>query len=137
MTEAICVFLWARVSDSVGRKPVIMFGSLGLTVAVICFGFSKTLLGVMASRALQGKIPSSQGRFKCKEPCRSLKWQHWCSKGNVDRSVLRSPIPCPNPLVIILFVRLQILPIVPRLSPSPLSCTSNSSFSWQGEQVLT
>jgi MFS family permease len=55
VTEAIFVFFWARVSDKIGRKPVILFGSLGLSVALMSFGFSKTLFGVMASRALQGE----------------------------------------------------------------------------------
>ena len=55
VTEAIFVFFWARVSDKVGRKPVILFGSFGLSIALLFFGFSSTLFGVMASRALQGK----------------------------------------------------------------------------------
>ena len=49
------MFFWARVSDKIGRKPVILFGSFGLSLALTCFGFSKTLFGVMASRALQGE----------------------------------------------------------------------------------
>ena len=53
------MFFWARVSDKVGRKPVILFGSLGLSIALLCFGFSTTLFGVMASRALQGTPLSS------------------------------------------------------------------------------
>ena len=57
-TEAIFVFFWARVSDKIGRKPVVLFGSLSLALALTCFGFSKTLFGVMASRALQGRYDS-------------------------------------------------------------------------------
>ncbi|KAF8587553.1 MFS general substrate transporter [Ramaria rubella] len=61
VTEAIFVFFWARVSDKVGRKPVILFGSFGLSIALLCFGLSTSLFGVMASRALQGALNGNTG----------------------------------------------------------------------------
>ena len=41
-TEAIAVLQWGRISDHVGRKPVILFGLLGTTLSMLAFGLSHT-----------------------------------------------------------------------------------------------
>ena len=38
----MAVMQWSRLSDRIGRKPVILFGLSGLSVSMTCFGLSKT-----------------------------------------------------------------------------------------------
>ncbi len=33
---------WSRVSDRIGRKPVLLTGLAGLCISMLCFGLSKT-----------------------------------------------------------------------------------------------
>ena len=40
--EAITVLQWGRLSDYIGRKPVILIGLLGTTVSILAFGLSRT-----------------------------------------------------------------------------------------------
>ncbi|KIJ26674.1 hypothetical protein M422DRAFT_236419 [Sphaerobolus stellatus SS14] len=61
LTEAIFVSIWAHLSDRVGRKPILLFGSLGLVCALISFGYSTTLAGVLVSRAMQGVLNGNIG----------------------------------------------------------------------------
>ena len=44
MTEAITVFHWSRLSDRIGRKPVLLIGMLGLIISMLCFGLSRTFI---------------------------------------------------------------------------------------------
>lgn len=38
----MAVMQWSRLSDRVGRKPVILIGLSGVCVSMACFGLSKT-----------------------------------------------------------------------------------------------
>ena len=40
--EASTVLQWGRLSDIIGRKPVLLKGTLGLVIATILFGLSRT-----------------------------------------------------------------------------------------------
>ena len=42
VTEALTVLQWSRVSDHIGRKPVILIGLLGTTLSMLAFGLSRT-----------------------------------------------------------------------------------------------
>ena len=43
--------------DRIGRKPVILFGLLGTTIATLFFGFaSKSFIGAVAARCLSGAL---------------------------------------------------------------------------------
>lgn len=55
-TQAFTVLHWSRLSDHVGRKPVILFGLLGLSLSMYCFGLSRTFTGLVLSRALNGAL---------------------------------------------------------------------------------
>lgn len=62
--ECLCVLHWGRLSDRVGRRPVILFGLFGLMLFMICFGLSKTLLQLIISRALAGALNANTGIIK-------------------------------------------------------------------------
>ena len=46
--------LWARVSDSIGRKPTLLMGAFAATLLAICFGFSGSVFTAVSIRALGG-----------------------------------------------------------------------------------
>ncbi|PSR72937.1 hypothetical protein PHLCEN_2v11174 [Hermanssonia centrifuga] len=63
-TQAMTVLHWSRLSDHVGRKPVIMIGLLGLSLSMYCFGLSKTFWGAVLSRSLNGALNGNIGVLK-------------------------------------------------------------------------
>ncbi|KAJ7690131.1 major facilitator superfamily domain-containing protein [Mycena rosella] len=63
-TQALTVLHWSRLSDRVGRKPVILVGLLGLSVSMYCFGLSRTFWGLVLSRSLNGALNGNIGVIK-------------------------------------------------------------------------
>ncbi|KAF8557103.1 MFS multidrug-resistance DHA1 sub-family [Imleria badia] len=63
-TQALTVLHWSRVSDHIGRKPVILTGLFGLAVSMYCFGLSKTIWGLVMSRSLNGALNGNIGVIK-------------------------------------------------------------------------
>jgi len=63
-TQAVTVLHWSRVSDHIGRKPVILTGLFGLSASMYCFGLSKTFWGLVMSRALNGALNGNTGVIK-------------------------------------------------------------------------
>ncbi|KAF9513230.1 hypothetical protein BS47DRAFT_1485747 [Hydnum rufescens UP504] len=53
-TECLCVLQWGRLSDVIGRRPVICVGLLGLTLSLTCIGLSRTFGALILSRSLLG-----------------------------------------------------------------------------------
>lgn len=41
LTEVVFVIQWSRLSDHIGRKPVLLIGMAGATVSMLCFGLSR------------------------------------------------------------------------------------------------
>jgi MFS family permease len=41
--EAVTVLQWSRLSDHIGRKPVLLLGLLGTVVSTVLFGLSRSL----------------------------------------------------------------------------------------------
>ncbi|EMD34106.1 hypothetical protein CERSUDRAFT_86859 [Gelatoporia subvermispora B] len=63
-TQAMTVLHWSRISDHVGRKPVIMTGLCGLSISMYCFGMSRTFWGLVLSRSLNGALNGNIGVLK-------------------------------------------------------------------------
>ncbi|KAK0501218.1 major facilitator superfamily domain-containing protein [Armillaria luteobubalina] len=64
LTQSMTVLQWSRVSDRVGRKPVILTGLFGLCISMYCFGLSKTFWGLVLSRSLNGALNGNIGVIK-------------------------------------------------------------------------
>ncbi|KAF8640289.1 hypothetical protein AX16_010184 [Volvariella volvacea WC 439] len=64
VTEAITVVYWGMASDIIGRRPILVLGPLGLTVAMFGFGLSKKFLPLLCFRALQGVFNGNIGVSK-------------------------------------------------------------------------
>lgn len=47
---------WGRLSDKIGRKPVLLCGLIGTAISVLAFGFSKNLSVALFARALGGLL---------------------------------------------------------------------------------
>lgn len=48
--------MWGRLSDKIGRKPVLLFGLAGTALSVIVFGFAPSLPVALFARALGGLL---------------------------------------------------------------------------------
>lgn len=55
---------WSRVSDRIGRKPVILVGLFGLSVSMYCFGLSRSFWELVISRSLAGALNGNIGVIK-------------------------------------------------------------------------
>jgi MFS family permease len=64
LTEACTIFHWTRVSDQVGRKPVLLIGLFGLSASMYCFGLSTTFWGLVVSRCFNGALNGNVGVMK-------------------------------------------------------------------------
>lgn len=53
--------LWGRISDKIGRKPVLVMGLVGTAISMVSFGFSKSLPAAIISRALGGLLNGNVG----------------------------------------------------------------------------
>ncbi|KAF9223893.1 MFS multidrug-resistance DHA1 sub-family [Gyrodon lividus] len=63
-TQALTVLHWSRVSDHIGRKPVVLTGLFGLSASMYCFGLARTFWGLVLSRALNGALNGNIGVMK-------------------------------------------------------------------------
>ncbi|KAJ5711936.1 hypothetical protein N7488_006092 [Penicillium malachiteum] len=52
---------WGRVSDSIGRKPVLIMGLIGTAMSMVAFGFAPNLATAMIARALGGLLNGNIG----------------------------------------------------------------------------
>ncbi|KAG1864914.1 major facilitator superfamily domain-containing protein [Suillus subluteus] len=55
-TEALTTFHWSRLSDLVGRKPILLIGLTGISISMYSFGLSRTFWSVILSRCLCGAL---------------------------------------------------------------------------------
>jgi MFS family permease len=54
-------FFWGWLSDQIGRKPVILMGTLLTAACFVAFGFCKTLWQAIIVQALMGLVNGNQG----------------------------------------------------------------------------
>ncbi|KAI0744127.1 MFS general substrate transporter [Daedaleopsis nitida] len=54
IAQFISMFLWGRLSDSIGRIPVMALGTAGTAVFTLLFGLSGSLTGVLMNRLFAG-----------------------------------------------------------------------------------
>lgn len=59
------ILQWGRLSDQIGRRPILLTGLFGLGLSMLCFGLSRTFWYVVASRALAGALNGNTGVIKC------------------------------------------------------------------------
>ncbi|KAF8269709.1 major facilitator superfamily domain-containing protein [Lactarius quietus] len=62
--ETITVLQWSRLSDKVGRKPVLLCGLLGTIASSVLFGLSRSLPALVFSRCLHGIFGGNAGAMK-------------------------------------------------------------------------
>ncbi|KAF8311494.1 MFS general substrate transporter [Clavulina sp. PMI_390] len=64
LTQALCILHWGRLSDRIGRRPVILIGLSGLTASMISFGFANSFIAVVFSRMIAGVLNGNVGVAK-------------------------------------------------------------------------
>jgi len=63
--ESFTVIFWGHLADSYGRRPILLFGPLGLSVAMVMFGTSTTFWPLVGWRCLQGVFNGNIGTIVC------------------------------------------------------------------------
>ncbi len=61
LAEFSCSMLWGKVSDRLGRKPIILTGLAGTGVSMLIFGFAPNLATAVFARALGGMLNGNIG----------------------------------------------------------------------------
>ncbi|KAF8640233.1 hypothetical protein AX16_010129 [Volvariella volvacea WC 439] len=64
LAEALTVVSWGRASDYFGRRPILLLGPFGLSVAMLSFGWSKHFWALVVSRCFQGVFNGNIGVSK-------------------------------------------------------------------------
>ncbi|KAJ7871414.1 major facilitator superfamily domain-containing protein [Mycena olivaceomarginata] len=54
ITQLLAIYNWSKLSDIIGRRPVVLYGTLGVVVTTLMFGLSDSLFAVIFLRALGG-----------------------------------------------------------------------------------
>ncbi|KAJ3571157.1 hypothetical protein NP233_g3936 [Leucocoprinus birnbaumii] len=62
--ECTTVFHWGRLSDQIGRRPVLLLGPLGLAFSLFAFGISKNFWVLLIARCAQGAFNGNMGVTK-------------------------------------------------------------------------
>ncbi|KAG1819413.1 major facilitator superfamily domain-containing protein [Suillus variegatus] len=62
--HTLTIFHWSRLSDHIGRKPVMMIALSAISVSMFSFGLSKTFLGLVVNRVICGAFDSSGAVLK-------------------------------------------------------------------------
>lgn len=52
--QLMSVYHWAKISDVIGRRPVILVGAIGMGLMTFLFGFSRSLTHMLVTRSIHG-----------------------------------------------------------------------------------
>ncbi|KAJ6577494.1 member of major facilitator superfamily multidrug-resistance, DHA1 sub-family [Mycena capillaripes] len=137
-TQALTVLHWSRLSDHIGRKPVILTGLFGLSLSMYCFGLSRSFWGLVVSRSLNGALNGNIGVMKSMiaELTDSTNMAQayaylpiaW-STGGVLGSVIGGSLPRPAERFPTLFGKSQFLRTYPYFLPCAVPATF-SAIAW-------
>ncbi|GBE80717.1 predicted protein [Sparassis crispa] len=61
VAHLLTIYLWGRISDRIGRIPVIVLGTTGIAVFTLLFGLSRTFATVLLTRFLVGIFSGTTG----------------------------------------------------------------------------
>ncbi|KAH9955872.1 MFS general substrate transporter [Russula dissimulans] len=64
LSEAITAFYWNRLSDHIGRKPVLLACLAGTAVSMVLFGLSRSFGAIVFCRCLHGAARGTLGTVK-------------------------------------------------------------------------
>lgn len=53
ISEAITAIHWGRVSDIIGRRPILLLSALGSAIAIIIFGLAQSFRVLLVARFIQ------------------------------------------------------------------------------------
>ncbi|KAF5359756.1 hypothetical protein D9756_003027 [Leucocoprinus leucothites] len=62
--ECTTVFQWGRLSDQIGRRPVLLLGPIGLAISLFTFGLSNSFWVLLIARCAQGAFNGNMGVTK-------------------------------------------------------------------------
>ncbi|KAF8521891.1 MFS general substrate transporter [Hysterangium stoloniferum] len=65
VSQAVMMLQWGRLSDRIGRRPVLLLGLSGLVLSILSFGLAQSFWTVVASRALTAALNGNGGVIKC------------------------------------------------------------------------
>ncbi|KAJ5266946.1 hypothetical protein N7478_009754 [Penicillium angulare] len=54
LTQAVVMLFWGRLADRIGRKPVLVFSLIGVTIATSLFGMAKSIDQMILFRCIAG-----------------------------------------------------------------------------------
>lgn len=61
IAQSLTVLKWSRLSDRIGRKPVLMIGLFGMGLSILCFGLSTSFWTLVVSRSICGMLNGNSG----------------------------------------------------------------------------
>ncbi|CAH7667154.1 major facilitator superfamily domain-containing protein [Phakopsora pachyrhizi] len=64
LSQFLTIILWGKLSDRIGRRPVLSIGLIGVFLSTLTFGLSKTFSQMMFSRALGGILNGNAAVIK-------------------------------------------------------------------------
>ncbi|KAG1882571.1 MFS general substrate transporter [Suillus subluteus] len=64
VAQALTVLRWSRLSDRIGRRPVLVIGLSGACISILCFGLSTTFWSLVISRCMCGVLNGNVGVMK-------------------------------------------------------------------------
>ncbi|KAJ7084953.1 hypothetical protein C8R44DRAFT_721779 [Mycena epipterygia] len=86
IAESLAVLQFGRLSDTWGRRPVLLLGPLGLALSMLGFGLSKTFWALLGFRCAQGAFNGNLGVTKAvmmefryvgaRHDLKSIHWWH-------------------------------------------------------------